>query len=653
MKKFITYFLVSILGLVLILVLTFASVLFFKPTLIINPQTLEFALNKTDVLESWKWQEAEINHQWIKWNERVISGHFYDFCFSYQHEKASVETCLQEVSWNFNISYKLKDGFKLTTIHPFKVTSNLTQMELKQVPPEDKTPMDPPDVWRYWTMLWSEVVPDIFVKFDKIVLKRAKDTKTFDFFLTKDRSELEAKALDFSLIATPKRIELIAPKAYAIPGDLPTQRPLFLRDFKLSALMTETAIPLEVTGVLEVAPFKINSQIDLPLKADLTSIPFIKKVLLKTHANLKLTDIKKNLARMGPPPFNKLPAPLNAMNGSLNVNVTTEDIKDPQSIVINAMTDIDFEGKSQAFKLGLQIGTPLNLKDYSPGSITLKIDFRKVALQLPRFSKKRAPPQFYPDPRIQNTPQNPVKEDKQKEEEKKSDFSLHLTAEGKKALHVKTNLLDEDLRINFDLFIENGDLKKGFVDLLPLKTTIFRRKIKIAASRVTFRHPLEPVLDANIHFLLPEYKIILTLEGPLSRPRHALTSVPPLPQNDIYAVLLFGRPMADLDPDAQGAASRTNQILAQGIVSLSFLYFLGGSSVEYVGFDPNSGQASAQIGLGRKTSLRVGAGGGSRSTGIRRSLGKGWYLDNSVQNTPSGNSETPDYGVMLERIIAY
>ena len=225
----------------------------------------------------------------------------------------------------------------------------------------------------------------------------------------------------------------------------------------------------------------------------------------------------------------------------------------------------------------------------------------------------------------------------------------------KKSLHFATNLLDEPLRLNFDLLIGNGEVKKGHVAALPLKTEVFKRPVRLKDLVVTFNAPLEPVIKAEIQFPLPEYKVTLNLEGPLSKPRYTFQSEPPLPQNDIFAVLLFGRPLQDLDPDDKTSAQKTNQILAQGILSLSVLYFLAGSPVEYVGFDPDSQNATAQFGLTRKTSLRVGGGQeGMNSGGLRHSLGRGWYIDTTVQNNSNpANDDQKNYGVLLERVIAY
>ena len=641
MKKFILYPILLLLLLVLGLLVT----VFINPTLLINPKNLNYVLTKTQVLKSWKWEHAEINHEWIKWNERKISGGFKNFCFVYDHISIEVSTCLDEFSWDAVVSTDPE------YLAPIKIYSSETKILLKETPEEENTPTEPPPVWKYWQMLWANYVPPLDIHFKNILVLQKESELKFDFSLSKTRNELLAEAMDFKLWADHSRIELTGPKAYPLPGDPPTKRPLYLRDFKLVAQMSEKLIPVDITGLLEIAKFHITSEVKLPITEDPKSIPFLRKVILATKGNVTISEIQKNLKRYAPSPFDALPAPINAMDGVITLDVKSVKGDDPESVFVSGDTRIDLAGKTQALKLGLVVNTPINLNDFSPGPISVAIDLEKVLLQLPRLSKKSAPPQFFPDSRIQ------IKEpEKTKPKEKnESNLSLMLEALGKNALHLRTDLLDEALRINFKLLVDKGELKDGFVDILPLKTTVFKRPIEVPGAKIKFQAPLEPTLDASIVFKLPEYIITMVLEGPLSKPRYAFSSEPPLPQNDIYAVLLFGRPLADLDPDSKAAASRTNMMLTQGILSLSVLYFLAGSPVEYVGYDPESGEASAQIGLGAKTSLRVGAGqGGSTSTGVRRSLGKGWYLDTSVQNTQgTSNSDTKDYGVLLERIIAY
>jgi hypothetical protein len=657
MKRFILYTIGIILSLIFLALLSLLLILFFKPTVLINPGTLDLVLRNTNILKEWSWKDAEVNHEWIKWNKRNLRGHFYDLCIVYKSESADVRTCLEEVSWDFIATYNLGEGLQIESSDPFLVRSKESFITLKEVKEEEPEEKSPPDVWKYWKTLWSESIPEIDLAFEKIVLKTKDQTYDFDLKLIKQRNELNIYAQDFHLIANRKEFELTGPEHFSLPFDVPVSRPIYLRNLSLKGEVKESGIPLALSGALESLKFHFTSLIDLPIQQDPASVGFRKKILLATEGNLSLPQIKESLERYAPGPFTTLPAPFNVMNGDIKAHIAASDLKDADSVMITSSLNLDLKSDKQVFQMALGSDLPLNLETFSPGAILLAIDFKKVTLQLPRLSKKSLPPQFLPDSRIK-TPEMKKHEQKQSQEEsnkKNIDLSMNLEALGDKALQVRTNLLDEILRLNFDLEIREGELKDGFIQVLPLKTIVFKRPIQVSSLKILFEYPLDPVINATIVFPLPEYKITLNLEGPLSNPRHSFTSEPPLPQNDIYSVLLFGRPMSDLAADDKAAASRTNQLLSQGILSLSVLYFFAGSPVEYIGYDPETRGATAQIGLGSKSSVRVGRGaGGSTSTSVRRSLGKGWYLDTSVQNNSGiDTSRDQNYGVLLERIISY
>jgi hypothetical protein len=657
MRRILLRSLGAVLALILLPLLTLLLVLFFRPGLILNPENLKWALEKTNVLDDWGWESARMDFDWKLWNHRRIHGEFRDFCLKKKTEGADVDTCLTEISWDFDLHFNFT-GAWVETRAPFRVLSPQTAVVLKETPPQEKEDSGPPDLYAYWRQLWSKLVPDMEIKFDKISLTPVSGDKLeFDFSLVKGPESLAAGALGFKLTATPVGLELRGPSRWAIPAKLPTERPVYLRDFLLTARVRRQEIPLTITGALDAIDFAVNSRLALPLASNFDGIPFRRQVLLDTTARLSLAEIKSSLERYAPKPFKQLPAPFNTMKGGIVVEIKQREAQERLKIESVAATRIDMVNTDQVFRMGIEAETLLGLADLRPESVRVNLDLQEVRLQLPRLSRTSPPPQFMPDPRIKNAPFKPKEKSARKEKTEESlDLNLKLVAEGERALHIMNNLLDEAVRLNFDLDVVDGELKTGHVTVLPLRTTIFRRPIRLEHLRVTFNHPTEPVLNATVRFPLPEYKITLKLEGPVSKPRHALSSEPPLPEGDILAVLLFGRPMADLDPEDSTAAARTNQILAQGILSLSVLYFLSGTPVEYVGFDPDSQNVTAQVGLGSRTSLRVGAGErGVNQTGVRRSLGKGWYLDTSVQDTSaaSNNNDTRNYGVLIERIIAY
>lgn len=633
------------LSLFLILIVSGLSYIFFKPQVIINPEVLKFGLEKTQVLKKWSWKEAHMDWGYRAWDHRTFEGGFKEFCFDYDHEMVKLSTCLDEISWNVEII-----GLTVKTIKPFVIHSSVTKAILAKSKNEE--PSSPPDIWKYWTMFWSDLVPDMDVLFKDIDITMAdKKEIQLDFKLMKTAKELNASSKDIHLFATPEKIEITPPAKIALPKKIPGMDQLYFRNVKLVAFVKQSGIPMELKGALEPVQFKVNARLDLPVKDDFSSVKFLKDLILTVKANIAIPGIKKNLSYYSPEPFKELPAPLNVMDGLININIETKDLPQKELVEIVGNANINLSSQKQVLDFDITSEVPFNLKTFKPESVMAGLDFKKVQLQLPKLSKRSPPPQFMPDSRFTNRPFN----NKPQKVEKPLDVTLHLQALNEKAMRFKTNLLDEVVKLNFDLNIIQGVLKEGFLSVLPLKTKIFKRPIELASFKLTFKHPVEPVIEATINFPLPEYKITLELEGPISKPRYAFSSVPPLPQNDIYAVLLFGRPMADLDPDDKTAAQKTNQLLSQGILSLSVLYFFAGSPVEYVGYDADSKNATAQFGLGNKTSLRVGGGQeGVNSSAIRRSLGKGWYLDTSVQNSSNLNSsDTRNYGVLLERIISY
>lgn len=650
-------------ALVLITVVTILVTFFYNPTIFINPKNLDYALTRTKVLESWSWKNAEINHEWIKWNQRRFFGGFQDLCLVYDNPDANVDTCLEKVSWNVELQWTLSGGFSYVVYEPLIVDSSKLRVTTK----DNKEETPPPDLMSYWDILWSPLVPDLDLKFKKIyIIKPEKPAPlSFDLEVVKKPNSLTASALGFNLLATPKKINIYAPKRILLPFDLKTQNPLYFSEIKLEANVLEKSIPILVSAKLESAAIKIETSVlKSSLKEDLTTPKFLRDIILATKGSVEVTKLKSTIENLVRPPYNILPAPLNVMEGTLKIGVETEKYVEKDSVLFKIRTELDMKSAKQNLKLAVKSEVPYLLKDKTIGPVTLGLELKKVKVLLPTLAKNRLPPQLIPDSRFKNSTvvlrenknqQNLPKKMKQSPVKKGVEVDMKLQALGENALHINTNLLDQTLRLNFDLEISNGEVQKGWVQTLPLTTTIFKRKIVIPSLRIIFNAPLEPEIIATIVFHLPEYTITLQLEGPTSKPRQAFSSQPPLPVDDIYAVLLFGRPLSGLDADDKTAAQKSNQLISQGVLSLAVLYYFAGSPIESIGYDPESNEVSAQIGLGSKNSLRVeGSGSGLNSAGVRRALGKGWYIDSSVQKTTNKNGTSGgDYGVLLERIISY
>lgn len=644
MKKFFLFFFI----LIILPLLIAGSLLFFHPLLIINPKNLAWLLHRTKALDEWSWKEARFSHERKGLLHRNFEGEFRDFCFKTNKASFKINACIEKLAWDFDFLYER--GLKVKTLSPVELSSSFLELTPLKKTTDVKTDSSLPDIYKNWKRLWSSYIPDLNLSFNKIILILEERTFETDLSIFKTKDALTLKAHEFTLNADPEKIVLMAPQKYPFPKDLGATRPIYFRDFSLVANINKKGIPLALEGYIENISVKVISFIGLPLKHGFSSVEFRKSTLKGTSGEVKLTGLKESLLHYAPPPYNKLPAPLNIMDGDIIFNLSTSEAAH-HSVLFNGDLNINLKSKDQVVDVSLLGKIPFDVMTFKRGKTEININFQKLALKLPRLSKKVMPPQFKPDGRFKKSKEIGIAKKR-----RGPPLSTEITATGENALHLKSNLLDEPLRLNLDLLIKDSAIKDGYVKILPLKTTVFKRPIHVQETSIVFSPRFDPVIESTIVFPLPEYKVTMNLEGPLSKPRYAFSSKPPLPESDIYAVLLFGRPMDDLAPEDRTNASRTNQVLSQGLLSLSTLYFLAGSPVEYVGYDPESGVATAQIGLGKKSSLRVGGGQeGLNSTAIRRSLGKGWYLDTSVQDTKMGTqaNQTQNFGVMLERIISY
>lgn len=657
MKKFFLI-LVSFFGILLFLVLAAGITIFFKPELIITPKTVRFALSKSKVFQSWSMKDMTFNHQLIHWNKRRVSGSFKDFCFIKENNLKKIDACLNSVSWNAELGWTKGEGLSWKVYEPLTIKSDKFIVTTKA---EDDSP--PTDYFKLWDSLWTKFIPEVQIEMKSIeLIGLDKKKQHFTLTLHKDPKELNAELLDFKITGTKGKIVVYGPKPIKLPVDMKTKNPLYFSELNLVALINKRDVPVTLTGKIDTAKVQVSAVINKDwIGKDLPQHAVLKNILLTTKGNITVLKLKHTLNRLMKAPFNELPAPLNAMEGSLIVSLTTAPADRSEDVKMPVRTDVDLSGAKQFLKFYLGSNFDFDTKAKKPGPFVLGIDFEKVVLKLPRLEKNKMPPQFKPDARFfrasdlakekRKKKRNSHKSTEQKERE---DLSLKLQAGADAPLQIKTNLLDEVLKLYFDLQFDEGKINSGFIQTLPLKTEIFRRKVSINSVRINFHEPVEADLIASLDFLLPEYTITLKLEGPLSKPRTAFSSKPPLPEDDIIAVLLFGRPLEDLDAEDKTATKTTSQIISQGLLSLSVLYFFAGSPIQSIGYDPTTKEVSAQVGLGKRNSLRVSSEGkGVSGAGLRHSLGKGWYVDSSVQKSTSTSGTGNDYGVLLERIISY
>lgn len=628
--------------------LIFVSLLiFFKPGLFLSAKNLNLLLEKTNVLEEWSWASATIEHEWEAWNKRIFRGDFQNFCFRYDKNDREASGCLEELSWDFKLVYNFGEGLSVESLAPLKLKAETLRLKL----PEDEAgPVKqaqeeraPPEIKKWWDLFWGDKTPDMDIEVGRLEIQRGEgDPQVFDVNLNKSGANLNAESRGFILEATPKGARLKAPEKIELPFDPPMLGPLNIEGLEVRADMLKDSVKVNASAFVYGVELKARSELGLPLKHPPGSSGFLRALFLKSQVYAKLENVKEKLENNLRGRVSSLPAPLNALNGKIELLASALPGTNRREVELVVKALADMEGKTQELDFDLIYRTALELEPFSAGPMFFDLVLNEVTIQLPRLPKKSLPPRFIPDGRIHQSSAAFEREIELDDEKKKPlNLNARLKAKGEKALGLRTNLLDEILRLNFDLLVEQGKIRDGKLKALPLRTEFFKRDIELKKFLVSYEDGV-PLLDAQILFDLPEYDVTLFLEGPLSSPKHYLESEPALPEEDIYAVLLFGRPMIDLSGSEKNAAEKTNQVLSQGILSLGVLYFLSGTPIQAVIYDPDTDSVSAQFAIDEKRSLTVGQG----SVGVRQSLGGGWYID-------TGTRQEEGYGVMLERVKAY
>ena len=323
MKKFIVHLLKFILGFIALLsfcLLVFIGVVFYNPTLILNPKNINFALTKTKVLKSWSWDKGEINHQWLAWNHRKFSGNFQNLCIVYENPTERIDTCVNKIFWNLDIEWKPHEGFKFLVNEPLVVEADYFKLTKLA---EDDSP--PPDYFSYWNLLWKKIIPDLSISAKSIEIIDKDSTTRLNAKLVKQGETLNVDVLEYHLTGNKKQVIVTGPKKIKLPVDLKTKNPLYFQGVKLIIDIEETKMPLHLTTDVEGADIKVESVVlkkwirdQLPMSA------FLENVALQTKGSLEIKKLNQTWKRLMKPPYNILPAPLNVLEGPVVVALNTE-----------------------------------------------------------------------------------------------------------------------------------------------------------------------------------------------------------------------------------------------------------------------------------------------------------------------------------------
>ena len=119
----------------------------------------------------------------------------------------------------------------------------------------------------------------------------------------------------------------------------------------------------------------------------------------------------------------------------------------------------------------------------------------------------------------------------------------------------------------------------------------------------------------------------ILLLGSTAKPAVSFESDPPMTQNEIVALVLYGKSPNELDSDQKASAGNATAAMTNGAFGLASLYLFASTPVDSVGYDAATQSYQVKFKLPGGATLAVGSNlQESRTLSLRKRLARHWEL---------------------------
>lgn len=321
-----------------------------------------------------------------------------------------------------------------------------------------------------------------------------------------------------------------------------------------------------------------------------------------------------------------VPAPLNVLKGTASLQADFKIVTGKIDAAYRVTTKLD--GRGEAADLRVAGTTKAQWGDSRwSGETEASIVVDRLWLTAPRIDLAK-PPRLTPDRRFGPLDERPRRTDLSAQTPSASGtpkMRLYLRVKTARpgAILITSNLAKSPLPLEVDLTYDN--VEKQTIGVLTVGETpleIFRRNAVLDFLKVKLTREGQGQLQGLARVNDLEYRISIHLEGTVREPRLRFASDPPLPDDQILAVLLFARPMEELATEQRGSVANVRAAFADAALGLSSLFLLANTPVESVGYDVERELVTVNVGLGGGAAIQLGARPGEKgnSIGFRKRL---------------------------------
>lgn len=367
-----------------------------------------------------------------------------------------------------------------------------------------------------------------------------------------------------------------------------------------------------------------------------TNFPDDWKLLTDFDFNFSIKHFQKLAQFLSNTTFS-LPAPFHVLKGDLALNIKgkSDVFGDDSHFPFQFQTHLS--SSEQNFDVLSDGNIRINFSSgkYQSSYLEMKVKLDDVEVQLPKLNPI-ALPQLVLDERIVLEKQKKV----QAEAEKKTfTYDVFVVTEKSQPLQVKYYPAKKTIPILVDLHLSDKGME-GTVHIQTFPVEFFQREATVEQVSLRFLQPTEnSEVDATINVPYADYTITIKVLGTLDQPKVVMESSPPLSEEDIYAVLLYGEPYQELAYDESSSTADVSAAIADRALSLFSLYALGSTPIERVNYNPVTKSFSTKIKLPGGASLVLGGDAEKKEIGIQKQLGKGWIIRTLYESPNEENAQ--------------
>src|SRR5690606_18924015 len=140
----------------------------------------------------------------------------------------------------------------------------------------------------------------------------------------------------------------------------------------------------------------------------------------------------------------------------------------------------------------------------------------------------------------------------ERDEEPVFEYAISIATPKGQPIRILSNLTREPVPVALRMRVASDVPTSGQVRVSDFRLEkFFRLKATVERFNLDFTSegPSRGRVDGLLRVDLTDYEIHVAATGPIEQPTYRFWSEPPLPEEQILAVLLFGRPLEELDPE--------------------------------------------------------------------------------------------------------